>query len=297
MNICALIVTYNRLDKLKICLSHYENQIMKPTRLLIVDNCSNKETYDFLEHWLSKPSEIKKTVLHLDKNYGGSGGFYYGMKKAMELGFDWLWIADDDAYPGKDAFKILNEYAGKGEYQAICGTVYNSNGIDFYHRRNLLTTIWKAQERPTVLSDYSKSCFEINIFSFVGSAISYEVVEKCGYPMKDYFIWYDDTEYSLRVNENFKILCVSSIKIYHDAGVENNSLSWKNYYGLRNQLDMAKRHYTPIQFKRVKFICKLRMAKKFFTDRKWYHVMKDAYYDYKQKKFGVSEKYKPGSKI
>lgn len=297
-NITALIVTYNRLDKLKICLSHYANQVIKPTRILVVDNCSNKDTYDFLENWSLEKEDIEKVVLHLDKNYGGSGGFYYGMKKAMELGFDWLWIADDDAYPDEHAFETLNKFIDVGKYQAICGAVYSKDGnIQFDHRQVLKSSLFRVRRINVDISNYNKESVEINVFSFVGTALSHEVIEKCGYPIKDYVIWCDDTEYGHRVNANFKILFVPSIKIRHDSSLENQQISWKTYYGNRNLLDMQKKHYSKLQYRWCAFIFKLRLLKKFFTNRKYYIIMKDAYNDFKHNRFGISEKYKPGAKI
>ena len=49
MIICALIVTYNRLDKLKICLESYDKQKRKPDKIIVVDNNSNIETKYFLK--------------------------------------------------------------------------------------------------------------------------------------------------------------------------------------------------------------------------------------------------------
>ena len=40
MKIGVVIVTYNRLEKLKKCLSAYERQAFLPVFLHIVDNCS-----------------------------------------------------------------------------------------------------------------------------------------------------------------------------------------------------------------------------------------------------------------
>ena len=48
MIICALIVTYNRLDKLKKCLENYDKQKRKPNKIIVVDNNSNLERKNFL---------------------------------------------------------------------------------------------------------------------------------------------------------------------------------------------------------------------------------------------------------
>ena len=103
MKIGVVIVTYNRLDKLKLALESYEKQVLKPKYILVVNNNSTDGTYDFLEKWKEDRSEIEKRVVNLAQNTGGSGGFYEGLKHSLELDADWIWVADDDAYTKENA--------------------------------------------------------------------------------------------------------------------------------------------------------------------------------------------------
>lgn len=297
MNITCVIVTFNRLEKLKKCLAAYEEQLYLPTRLIVVDNGSNQETKDYLKEWSSFSCDVDKIILTLDQNYGGSGGFYYGMKKAMELGFDWLWIADDDAYPEKNAFKILEEYISSHDDKVVCSSVYQSNGLCLCHRIRIQKSLLKIKENEIDKKEYDKP-FYFNLFSFVGAALSYDVVKKCGLPCKDFFIWYDDTEYSLRVNDLYKIVCVPSIKVHHDVDeATSSSISWKTYYGERNSLVTWKKHGTKLQLFMIVFRRKLSYLKWIFKNKKYVRIRKDAYIDFKKGKMGISEKYKPGTNI
>ena len=49
--IAAVVVTYNRLNKLKKALLSYENQLHKPDYMIIVDNASNDGTPEWLNEW------------------------------------------------------------------------------------------------------------------------------------------------------------------------------------------------------------------------------------------------------
>lgn len=297
MIICAVVVTYNRLDKLKKCLSSYSDQTRKPDKLIVVDNASNQETKDYLNQWKEFDDGYEKFVLTLDKNYGGSGGFYYGMKKADELGFDWLWIADDDAYLDHDCFELLEkEIHDNPNLKAICSQVNNANGIDFAHRRLIKKGRLYPKEVDSDSESYTKNKFSINLFSFVGTALNKEVVEQCGFPRKDFFIWFDDTEYSYRVNEKFNIECFPLIKVFHDdiqKGVKN-TISWKTYYGERNRLETFRLHFSKREFSWYLLRYKLAMIKSYFTNHKLYMCKKDALYDFCRNRFGISDKYKPG---
>lgn len=293
--IYVLIVTYNRLEKLKKCLAAYDEQTFLPHKIIIVDNCSTDGTKDFLNNWERISNDYGKKVIYLDKNYGGSGGFYEGMKAAQEENFDWLWISDDDAYPDKNAFDILNKAIEEHkDYNAFCSSVITSEGIDNGHRKI------KRNENDllgTASSDelYNTEHFDINIFSFVGSCINKQVLDTCGLPMKDFFIWFDDTEYSLRVNEKFKMICVPSIRVFHDTIIEKEwRYSWKTYYGERNKLYTLQKHMPKDEFKKYLMHYRFGMMKHFFTDYKYYLSQRDGYTDFKKGITGVPEDHQPG---
>lgn len=93
-------------------------------------------TNEFLYEWQKSIASFEKIDITLDKNYGGSGGFYEGMKATQKEQFDWLWISDDDAYPEPHAFEIINVSMEKNpNYDVICSSVITAEGIDTGHRK------------------------------------------------------------------------------------------------------------------------------------------------------------------
>lgn len=246
MKYASVIVTFNRKEKLVGALKCLLNQTKKPQKIFLIDNCSTDGTPELLkkEKLLDNPLIDYK---RMDKNYGGSGGFYYGIKRAMEFSesFDYLSISDDDAFYRSNYFELIaqavNQYP---KCQAFCGTVvYEDGTIQTDHRRRIVNKKW-LKELDVPVSDYSHN-FWLDTFSFVGCVISVNILKKIGLPNKEYFIYYDDTEYSLRVRELTKVLNVSQAVIVHktvkkDTAIVN--INWKNYYGKRNIILMRKKH-------------------------------------------------------
>src|SRR5574344_877000 len=113
MNICVVITTYNRLDKLKIALSKYTEQTKLPKYIIVVNNNSNDGTKEYLDKWSKTKDKIIRQVINLKENTGGSGGFYTGLKASLNTVCDWVWVSDDDAFPQKDCFKIAEKYINK----------------------------------------------------------------------------------------------------------------------------------------------------------------------------------------
>lgn len=294
MAIGVVIVTFNRISKLKKALGCYSSQTVKPDYVIVVNNASTDGTFEFLEEWKKNNSIFSKYVLNLSKNIGGSGGFYTGLKFARTLKSKWIWVADDDAYPEKNALEEAQKYLN-GSYSAVCGEVINNGRIDLIHRRNY--KLGKFRVIPEVIpeKEYSKSKFEITIFTYVGTIINKEKLDMVGLPRKEYFIYYDDTEHSLRLHTVGKIICAPSIKIHHDTGVASNKLDWKRYYGIRNRADMIRRHFPKRYYK---FFCYISLIKGYIFNilgkHEKYKMSKAAIRDAEHKNFGLNKVYKPG---
>ena len=88
-NIGVVIVTFNRLEKLKKTLTCFKEQDLSPKYVLVVNNNSSDGTKEFLETWKKDDNcQFKKMVIHEKENLGGSGGFHVGLEKAKEMDAD-----------------------------------------------------------------------------------------------------------------------------------------------------------------------------------------------------------------
>lgn len=171
MKIGAVIVTYNRIEELRRCLAAYEAQTLPPAFVLVVDNCSTDGTGAWLDEWAAGPLPFVPLVHHLDQNYGGCGGFYRGMEAAMQQEFDWLWIADDDAFPAPDALEKLAEFMQShpketAECSALCAAVMdreNSGEVIPGHRRRMKMGLLNIPESAVPLSEYAKPYFVLDL--------------------------------------------------------------------------------------------------------------------------------------
>lgn len=245
-SVCAVIVTYNRLDKLKKTLASYSAQILPPKYLVVVNNASTDGTADFLNGWQNVEESFKKIVITSDENLGGSGGFYLGQEKAITLDADWILLADDDAYPEPDYLEGLLAYINKHnskDISIVCGKVKQGNSYVNEHR-SYLNNKWSIMFYTGVpVSCYQKEVFYPDLVSYVGIVINKEKLVQAGLVNKDYFIWQDDNEHSCRLRKIGKIVCLPKYDIIHDCDVEHMEFSWKAYYGYRNRIDLIRRHF------------------------------------------------------
>lgn len=282
MRFAAIVVTYNRLEKLKKTLTAYESQTVPFDDIVVVDNNSSDGTKEFLARWNTISGNTRRHVLLLKENVGGSGGFYAGEEFALTLKPDWISVGDDDAYPHNDYLEKAKSFIMKnkdGRFAAICGKVLNIDGsIDLGHRSNFVKRpIWGYPRVKSKKGDYSKEFFSINMFSYVGTFMNVDALNEKGLCNKNLFIYADDAEHSLRLEEYGQIVCVPDVEILHDSGqttAKNNQnilISWRDYYAIRNQLLLFwnRNKLATFYFVRVSFVQCLRAGfdgiKLFFT--------------------------------
>lgn len=299
----VVIVTYNRIEKLKKALECFERQISLPSYILVVDNASTDGTAQYLDMWGSTASVCEKIVIRNKENLGGSGGFYTGLERAFSLEADWIWVSDDDAFPEEDALKEAYSYLTEHEAElegisAICGAVINDGKIDIAHRKNMYSRGVKVIEQLIPEEDYLKPEFELNAFSYVGTIISKAKMAEVGFTQKEYFIWWDDTEHSLRLAKAGRIICVPAIRIEHNVPGGNGKFGWKNYYGYRNAADLYKRHFTKMcyhyfRWRVILITCLLDLVGKRRSGNK---AVRCAMRDVRDGKLGIHPIYKPGWK-
>ncbi len=299
MSIAAVMVTYNRLEKLKRAISAYEESTLKPDYMVIINNNSTDGTTQFLEKWKNKDSSIKKIVETLKENIGGSGGFKKGLEIALSLPVDYMFIADDDAYIDKGALEILNKRISKDtSISSVCCQVVEYGDVGVAHRRIISVRKNKLLDLSVPVEEYKKEEFELNVFSFVGCMITKDAISKAGLPRDDFFIYFDDTEYSLRIAKQGKIICLPKAKIFHDMVPQNVVLSWKNYYATRNRFLTIKEHFDKKVYKKFISKNKLLLIKDLLTfQRKSFKIRYYSIKDANRNISGISERFKPGKKI
>lgn len=254
--IAVVIVTYNRIEKLKKALMTYEKQTILPEYVIVVNNASTDNTKNYLMRWKEEKNLLNKIVINAESNLGGSGGFYLGEQEALKLDVDWILVSDDDAYLSnnyiEESMKILEHE--KENVSIVCGLV-EQNG-DFNNlQRAVVNNIWTtAFEKPIDLSSFNKYGYsEIDFVSYVGPIINKEILNKAGLIDKNFFIWWDDTDHSIRLKKYGKILCSKKALIYHDVTRTREAFNWKTYYGYRNRIYTLKKYY-PLQCSWIAFL-------------------------------------------
>ena len=240
--VAAVVVTYNRLNLLKVGIEAIRNQSRKPDVIIVVNNGSTDGT----DVWLASQNDL---MVYNQQNLGGAGGFHRGIKEAYEADFDWIWVMDDDGFPAADYLEnLLNATEKRPEVDVLGGIV-----LDCDDQSNL------AFDCPQVLNEVGGINWNIEFINnwapfFNGVMFSRDIVKKIGYPNPALFIWGDEVDYFERCKSQSAIASTTKAIFYHPKDrlystmyrnqyVYEGPLNWKAYCFFRNRAYLGRKHY------------------------------------------------------
>lgn len=249
MKVAAVVVTYNRLELLKESLVALKAQTHPPDRIYVVNNCSTDGTTEYLA---AVADGVLVRSVELERNIGGAGGFSAGMRIAVEGGYDYVWVMDDDTIPAPAALENL--LAASSVVDNFGFAVSKAVWIDGTpHKMNCPGLMAANRDRSWMFNDFSRPdlpVFRVVSATFVSMLVSAEAVRAVGLPIADFFIWADDIEFSGRiVAAGFVGLYVDNSVVIHKTPdnyfghpqctpVEG---AWKFYYQARNTSYMRRK--------------------------------------------------------
>ncbi|MFT4013673.1 MAG: glycosyltransferase family 2 protein [Paracoccus sp. (in: a-proteobacteria)] len=243
----AVIVTFNRSRKLVNVLDALDRQTARPEIILVVDNASTDDTQAVVEARARQDLSIR--YLRLPKNVGGAGGFHAGLKAAYDMGAHYFWISDDDAYPQPDAIQKLRDAIRQFEAENQWRPSFAASRVEWTDgtlcEMNTPRPVWDWPRfvRPDAAWALVDSA------SFVSILVPRWAVEAHGLPIADYFIWFDDAEYTRRLSRSYPGIFVPESRVIHDTpdnrgvnfGLVNEKSLWKFRYGARNEASWRRR--------------------------------------------------------
>lgn len=255
-SVAIIIINWNGADDTIECLESL-NKIDYPNyKIFLIDNGSSDDSVLRLRAVSAPNLEIIET----GKNLGFSGGNNVGIKKALTENFDYVLLLNNDttvdpnfldelvkiAESGKDIgivgpkIYFFNEpnriWYGGGKFSWLGGGRHlQYEEIDPVAEQARYGAGKNPDENKPRETDYMTGC------AFL---IKSEVIKKIGMLDERFFMYYEDTDWSLSAKKSgYKIIYAPSAKIYHKisktaAKLGNPTI---HYYHIRNALLLSKK--------------------------------------------------------
>ena len=212
VRVAAVVVTWNRRALLMECLDCLRGQTWRDMDILVIDNASDDGTGEALAP-LAASGAIR--YYNTGENLGGAGGFQYGVRAAVEAGYDYLWLMDDDSMPTPTALEALMAAGERlGDFGWLSGRALWTDGSAC--RMNVQRDL-----RMMNLDELPGDAVPAGAATFVSLLVPAKVVREVGLPIKEFFIWADDLEYTRRISRRHSCYVIPASVTVHKCATNN----------------------------------------------------------------------------
>jgi len=241
-------------------------QFNEINKVVLVNNGSNYP----LDERVSKYNKID--VVTFEKNTGSAEGFHAGMKRALELEGDFIWLLDDDNQPEINAIDELrkaqillkNEKAIVSSFRDDRLELLNRGGQSF--NRNSFFEFDFFQKILKKQVNYGKkgNLLKCEAVPYGGLLINKNVIKSIGLPLIDYYLYCDDIDFTYRMtNQGYEIYCVT------DSVIVDLESSWYR----KENVPMFKGIFLTDEISRGLYSIRNRVyfEKKYIADSKYHY--------------------------
>lgn len=220
--------------------------------ICVVDNASTNESVSKIQQ---EYPEIQ--ILEMEQNRGYAAGNNAGIREALDHGADYMWILNNDTTVESDALwpliakmeeeknigmcgSLLKDYHDKEKIQAWGGGRYNK---------------WLGITIPIASFDNEDNTkmLERSLDYIWGAAVfvSKSFVQSTGLMNEEYFLYYEEMDWSVRGQENYDLGIAPKSIVYHKLKASIDSNKKKNqkrtlqadYYQTRNRLKFTHDYF------------------------------------------------------
>lgn len=282
-----ILVNYNGYSDTLECVNSLLKIKYSNYKILIVDNASKDAPLLKKDKFLNRNAEI----IYASDNLGFSDGNNIGIKYAMNFNPDYILLLNNDTIVDFDFLNTLVETAEKvPEAGIVTGKIYYNGSSNLwycggeYNRKTGFTN-------QVIYDEYERNIKDISFASGCLMLISRDCILNTGFLCDDFFMYSEDTDYCCRVlDKGYRILFNPESVIYHKVSASaGNNTPFQQYYLIRNNLIMIKRHGTKrvLAYLNRTFQC----LKDILKGRSGVRPIIWAYSDFLKDKSGKSERF------
>ena len=239
--ISVILVNYNGKEYNDKCIaSILDSTISEQIQVVVVDNASTDDSLSMLyKNW---ESHEQVTILTLDKNYGFSKANNEGIRIAMEQGMEYFLLLNNDTEIKPDTIEHMLSCQQEKKAIVVPKVLYaDKRDTIWCAGGNFSPIVRKAIQRG--LNQIDKGQFDVSgECQFANGCVlllSKEIINKIGFLDERFFLYYEDTEYSMRATEKgIKIWYCAEADVYNkvNGSTKGNAKPPNSYYISRNWL-------------------------------------------------------------
>jgi GT2 family glycosyltransferase len=178
-----------------------------------------------------------------EENVGFAAGMNVGIRYARSRGAQYVWILNNDAAPGRDALTELVRVAERESDAILSPLVLSPSGKTWFAGGRIDWIRMRAIHVDPPVDTHTNEPYETGYLSGCALFLPKKAIETIGLFDEDYFLYYEDADYSVRAHEaGFQTLVVPKSVVVH--GEQSETHPEKVYWLVRSGLRFFRTHAT-----------------------------------------------------
>lgn len=219
--VTAIVLNWNGYDDTIECVSSLQKVDYANFEILVVDNAS---TDDSVQKIVQRFPAL--TVIQQDMNGGYAKGNNVGIQYALQHGAEYVLLVNNDVIVTSDFLQPMVDVLELDQSTGIatCKAYFYPDRLKIYTTGGNFSRLW-CRVIPASVTD--ENLFqEVNFISGCILLIRKKVFESVGYLDERFFMYFEDYEFSTRVNKRFKLVYTPKGIVYHKSG---GGKKWSDY--------------------------------------------------------------------
>lgn len=205
-----VILNYNGLEVLKKCLTSVFKIDYPNFEIILVDNNSSDGSLEMAKINFSKAIFIKN-----EENLGFAAGNNVGIKFALERAADFILLLNNDVEVEKNFLtQLIDNVAEKKIIGLASPVIFDGETKEIWFSGGRIN--WWKMKAINKKDIQTKNYFNADFITGCAMLIRAVVFQKIGLLDEDYFLYYEDADFSFKAKKaGFQNVVVSSSWIYH----------------------------------------------------------------------------------
>ena len=239
--VVALVLNYNQAEATRRCVASLLRGTRVPDKVIVVDNGSDEHPGLSADEWSSGVE-----LLRADANSGYAGGNNLGIRAALKVGAQFIWVLNNDTIVDPRCLETLMREVNVGTDSEVYLTAVRDAGAESWWYRGgwvdaRTGTVWHTP-RHRVDADVVETEYIAGCSLLVPSS----VFKRVGGFDESLFLYCEDVDWSLRaIGNGVRALLVPNAIVDHIGGGSSRSgrkaQGARFYYNARNRLWLARR--------------------------------------------------------
>lgn len=205
-----IVLNYNSGKTLQECLSSVYHLDYPNFEVVLADNASTDGSFETAKENFSRSHFIQS-----GKNIGFAAGNNLGIRFALEKMADFIFLLNPDAVVEKETLSVLISEAKKNPRAGILSPlIFRGQGEEVWFAGGKIE--WNKMRAIHLKNISSEETYATEYLSGCAMLIRKEVFKKVELLDEDYFLYYEDTDFSWRTaKQGFSLLVVPGAKVFH----------------------------------------------------------------------------------